>query len=77
MLREALVSISATQEKLFRVEGNEKSFASNFGKAISINQFQSLSSLLSEASYHIERNAYSKLLFMNLSINISKVFKKG
>ena len=77
LLREALVSISTTQDKLFRVEGDEKIFASNFGKAISINQFQSLSSLISEASYHIERNANAKLLFMNLSINISKVFKKA
>lgn len=75
MLREALVSISATQDQLFRVEGNEKTFVSNFGKAISLNQFQSLSSLFSDASYHIERNANAKLLFMNLSINISKVFK--
>ncbi len=77
MLREALVSTSTNQDALFRVEKNEKSFATNFGKAISINQFQSLSELISEAAYHIERNAYSKLLFMNLSINISKVFKKA
>ncbi|VAW26978.1 DNA polymerase III delta prime subunit [hydrothermal vent metagenome] len=76
ILREALVSISATQDKLFRVEGDEKTFASKFGHAISTDQFQSLSSLISEASYHIERNANSKLLFMNLSINISKVFMK-
>jgi DNA polymerase III subunit delta' len=75
MLRESLVSISTSQDPLFRVEGNEKSFASNFGKAISINQFQSLSSLFSDAAYHVERNANAKLLFMNLSINISKVFK--
>jgi len=76
ILREALVSINATQEKLFRVEGDEKTFAANFGKAISIDQFQQLSSLISEASYHVERNANSKLLFMNLSINISKLFSK-
>ncbi len=74
ILREALVSISSTQEKLFRVEGDEKTFAANFGKAISIDQFQKLSTLISEAAYHVERNINSKLLFMNLSINISKVF---
>ncbi len=76
ILRESLVSISATQEKLFRVEGDEKAFAANFGKVISTDQFEHLSHLISEASYHIERNASSKLLFMNLSINISKVFSK-
>ncbi len=76
ILREALVSISTTQDKLFRVEGDEKTFASSFGKAISTNQFEHLSHLISDASYHIERNANSKLLFMNLSINISKVFIK-
>ncbi len=75
MLRESLVSISSSQDALFRVEGDEKSFASNFGKAISINQFQKLSALFSEASYHIERNANAKILFMNLSINIAKIFK--
>ncbi len=74
ILREALVSINATQDKLFRVEGDEKSFASNFGKAISLDQFQKLSSLISDAAYYVERNASSKLLFMNLSINISQVF---
>lgn len=77
LLREALISTSTTQDQLFRVEGTEKTFASNFGRAISINQFQSLSGLFSDASYHIERNANAKLLFMNLSINISKVFKKA
>ncbi len=76
ILREALVSLSTTQDKLFRVEGDEKSFASNFGKAISTDQFQKLSALISDAAYHVERNANSKLLFMNLSINISKVFMK-
>lgn len=77
LLREALISTSTSQDQLFRVEGTEKTFASNFGQAISIDQFQSLSSLFSDASYHIERNANAKLLFMNLSINISKVFKKA
>ncbi len=74
ILREALVSINATQDKLFRVEGDEKIFAANFGKAISLDQFQKLSSLISDAAYYVERNASSKLLFMNLSINISQVF---
>ena len=63
-----------TQDKLFRVEGDEKTFAANFGKAISLDQFQKLSSLISDAAYYVERNASSKLLFMNLSINISQVF---
>ncbi|MCF6359184.1 MAG: DNA polymerase III subunit delta [Cyclobacteriaceae bacterium] len=76
ILREALVSLSTTQDKLFRVEGDEKSFASNFGKVISTDQFQKLSGLISDAAYHVERNANSKLLFMNLSINVSKVFLK-
>lgn len=75
IIREALVATSESQDSLFRIEGNEKSFATNFGKAISVPQFQKLSTLFSDASYHIERNANAKLLFMNLSINISKVFK--
>ncbi len=77
MLREALVADSSTQDHLFRVEGEEKSFATKFGQAISVNQFQKLSELFSDASYYIERNANAKMLFMNLSINISKVFKKA
>jgi len=76
MLREALVSTSSTHDELLRVEGTEKIFAQNFGKALSVDQIQQMADLLSEASYHIERNINAKLLFLNLSINLSKAFRQ-
>lgn len=75
ILREALVSTSSSNDGLLRVEGNEKNFASNFGKALSVEQIQIMSELLSEATYHLERNASAKILFMNLSINLSKAIR--
>ncbi|MCB0505064.1 MAG: DNA polymerase III subunit delta [Cyclobacteriaceae bacterium] len=75
MFREALISASSTHDGLLRVENQEKTFVSNFGKALSVDQIQKMAELISEAMYHLERNASAKILFMNLSINISKVIK--
>lgn len=74
LIREALIASSAALPNLFRVEGDEKTFATNLGKSIGISQFQQLSGLISEAIYYLERNANAKLLFTNLSIHISKIF---
>ena len=76
MLREALVSTSSTNDELLRVEGKEKTFAQNFGKALTVNQIQKMAELLSEATYHVERNINAKILFLNLSINLSKTFRQ-
>ena len=75
MLREALVSASSTHDLLLRVEGGEKTFAANFGKALSVNQIQNMAEFISESMYHLERNASAKILFMNLSIKLSKALR--
>lgn len=74
LVREALVAAQPETGMLVRVDGKEKPFVANLGKTLNTIQFQHLSSLFSDASYHLERNANPKLLFMNLSIHISKTF---
>jgi len=77
ILREALISTSSANDGLLRVEGQEKSFVANFGKALSVDQIQIMADHLSEAIYHLERNASAKILFINLSINLSRAIKSN
>jgi len=74
ILRESLVA-GYDDNKLLRVSGVEKEFVVNFSKTLSPNIIKQVSDQLSQAHYHLERNANAKMIFMNLSILISKAFK--
>ena len=74
ILRESLVA-GYDDNKLLRVNGVEKEFVVNFGKTLSTDIIKQVSDKLSEAHYHLERNANAKMIFMNLSILISRLFK--
>lgn len=74
ILRESLVA-GYDDNKLLRVNGVEKEFVVNFSKTLSTDIIKQVSDKLSEAHYHLERNANAKMIFMNLSILISRLFK--
>lgn len=54
--------------------GDEK-FNASFPSMITVRNIERLNNAFDEALYAIERNAYSKLVFMQLSFNISKGLK--
>ena len=62
--------ISGGTESLVRLEGQELGFARKFSRLIHPDNAEKIFGNMSEAHYHLERNAYSKLLFLDLSFRL-------
>jgi DNA polymerase-3 subunit delta' len=73
MLRESLVS-RLGQSRLTRVMGEELEFVNKFSAIMDAETIEKLSVLLSEASYHLERNANVKILILDLSLRVCEIF---
>jgi DNA polymerase-3 subunit delta' len=71
MMREVLIQISDANT-ISRVKGAEEKFVKDFSKIISLPKIENFSKLLSEATYHLERNGSAKMIFMDLSLQLSK-----
>ena len=76
ILRESLISVHTQQETLQRVVGTEKKLADTLAKFLSFDKIQVLYETLTDAYYHIERNANPRILFMNLSLDLVKLLRK-
>ena len=61
--------------QISRVMENEKAFVANFSKFIHGKNIDGLVNALNTNHYHIERNAHPKILFFNLSLQISELLK--
>ncbi|MEN8251482.1 MAG: DNA polymerase III subunit delta [Bacteroidota bacterium] len=75
ILRESLVA-GQYDEKLLRMSGEEAGFVKKFSSTLTTPIIDNLSSRLSDAHYYLERNANPKMVFMNLSIEFAKSFKR-
>ena len=73
MLRESLVW-NLGQNQLTRVMGEELDFVKKFSAIIDPQTIEKLARLISETSYHLERNANVKILFLDLSLRVSEIF---
>ncbi|MGD1957556.1 MAG: ATP-binding protein [Fulvivirga sp.] len=73
MLRESL--IRNTVPDLARVSGEEGKFLENFSKVMNPDKVAAISEKLNEAHYHLERNASAKMMFLDLSLQISMIIK--
>ena len=73
MLRESLIYNTAPQ--LRRVSGHIDSFMENFSKVMNGDKVFSISRLINEAHYHLERNASPKMVFLDLSLQIARIIK--
>jgi DNA polymerase III subunit delta' len=71
MLRETLLDISGAGT-INRTRGEELTFIQNFGKVLNWQKIEKSTKLMSEATYHLERNGSAKMIFLDLSINLSK-----
>ncbi|MFL5729634.1 MAG: ATP-binding protein [Cytophagaceae bacterium] len=66
-----------TGTDILRMQEDELKFVEGFSKVLDDAKIEGISKQLNEAYYHIERNANAKILFMDLSLNISSLMKNG
>ena len=74
LMREALVS--KIDESLSRISESEMSFISKFKNTLNSSEFESIIIYIDENIRFLDRNANPKILFLDLSIKISDLFKK-
>jgi DNA polymerase-3 subunit delta' len=71
MIRETVLQFSGASN-IGRVKGSEVKFVQDFSKVMNIAKAEKINTLLSEASYHLERNGSAKMIFLDLSLQVSK-----
>jgi DNA polymerase III subunit delta' len=62
-------------ENLIRLEGEDLIFVQKFAKALNINNLEQIIKELSDAHFHLERNARAKMLFLDISLSIGQMMK--
>lgn len=74
LLRETLISHFGDSH-LIRLPEPEKDFVKKFSQVVTPEKLEPLVKLFTEASYHLERNASTKIVFLDLSITVSRLLK--
>lgn len=74
MLRQVLL-FQQKLEKLVYLGEEELKFVQNFSKVYHHKQIEAAVKVLDEAYYHIERNANTKILFLDVSLQLVLIFK--
>lgn len=73
MLRETLL-YHAGATAINRTKGNELKFVKDFSSVMTTDKIDRSSRLITDAAYFLERNGSAKMIFLDLSIQMSKVF---
>lgn len=71
MLRETMLHIAGAGA-INRTRGEELQFVQNFGKVLNWQKIEKSVKLMGDASYHLERNGSAKMIFLDLSVNLSQ-----
>jgi DNA polymerase-3 subunit delta' len=71
MMRESLLQISGATQ-ISRVKGVEGKFILDFSKLVTVPKIETAHRLINEATYHLDRNGSAKMIFMDLSLQLSK-----
>ncbi|MFK7934952.1 MAG: ATP-binding protein [Saprospiraceae bacterium] len=74
-MREYMV-LKLTGRANVKLQPQELTTAQNLTKVIELNQIEQISQLLTDCSYHVERNANPKILFLDASIRLNHIMKK-
>lgn len=62
-------------ENLVRLEGGELTFVQNFAKAIPAERVERIVQEFNVAYYHLERNVRAKMVCLDLSLTLARLFK--
>ncbi|HWA34787.1 MAG TPA: hypothetical protein VG737_11680 [Cyclobacteriaceae bacterium] len=71
MMRETLLELSGAHDML-RTRNGEQKFVQGFSKFLSVPKIERTNQLITDASMHLERNGSAKMIFLDLSLQISK-----
>jgi DNA polymerase-3 subunit delta' len=71
MLRESLLTLSSATQ-LHRTQGEELNFINKFSTQLSVPKIEKSFKLMNDACYHLERNGSAKMIFLDLSLQLSK-----
>lgn len=74
VLRECLI-VNLADGPLVKLEATQRVAIQKFLPFVNVNNIDAFSAELSEASYHLERNASTKILFLDLSLKISRILQ--
>ncbi len=74
MLRESMV-VPLSDGQLNRVMPSDIDFVKNFAQTLTFSKIEKLASDINEAQFQLERNANAKILFTNLSLQVSKMLR--
>jgi DNA polymerase-3 subunit delta' len=74
IMRETLIC-RLNSKQLLRLNEEDLKFVEGFSKALNEVKIENISKGLNEAYYHIERNANAKIVFLDLSLQISGMMK--
>ncbi len=73
ILRQCLYQISGTPQLIKSLE-KERSFIENFSKTLQQEPIARMSEKVSEVYYHLERNARAKMVHLDLSLQLIRIF---
>jgi DNA polymerase-3 subunit delta' len=71
MMRESLLK-SASANELHRIQGEELKFVQDFSNVMNVFKIEKSYKLMNDAAYHLERNGSAKMIFLDLSLQLSK-----
>lgn len=72
MMRESLLFIAGSAS-ISRSRGGELKFIQDFSKVLDILKIDKSQQLMSDAYYYLERNGSAKMIFLNLSLQLSEL----
>jgi DNA polymerase-3 subunit delta' len=71
MMRETLLRVAGTAN-LNRTRGEELKFIQDFSRVMDVEKIERSYTLMNDAAYHLERNGSAKMIFLDLSLQLSK-----
>ncbi|HEX6891966.1 MAG TPA: DNA polymerase III subunit delta [Chryseolinea sp.] len=71
MMRETLLKVSDAAS-MNRSRGEELKFIQDFSKVMDLEKIEKTYTLMNDASYHLERNGSAKMIFLDVSLKLSR-----
>ncbi len=71
MMRETLLALAGAHD-ILRTRNGEQKFVQDFSKVMSVAKIERTNQLVTDASFHLERNGSAKMIFLDLSLQIAK-----